>query len=95
MAAHTQDDATLTMAEAQEHFIEVVDRAARGKERVVVTRRGKPVVAVVPAEDARLLEELEDRLDLEEARAALEEWKRSGKDSVPMSAILKEFGIDR
>ena len=91
MAAHTQNDATLTMAEAQEHFIEVVDRAARGKERVVVTRRGKPVAAVVPFEDARFLEEFEDRLDLEDARAALDEAKREG--AVPWKDIKKRLGL--
>ena len=41
-------------------------------------RRGKEIVAVVPIEDVKLLEALEDKIDLEEARAALAESKKKG-----------------
>jgi antitoxin (DNA-binding transcriptional repressor) of toxin-antitoxin stability system len=44
---------------------------AFGRERVVLTRHGKRVAAVVPIEDLELLESLEDMSDLEEVRAAL------------------------
>lgn len=36
-------------------------------ERVKVHRRGKAVAALIPLEDLALLEELEDRLEVEEA----------------------------
>lgn len=49
----------------------MLNRAAFGKKRVVLTRQGKPLVAVVPIEDVEPLEELEDRADAEVARAAL------------------------
>ena len=38
-----------------------------------VDRHGKPVAAIVPVEDLDLLERIEDRYDLEAARAALRE----------------------
>jgi antitoxin (DNA-binding transcriptional repressor) of toxin-antitoxin stability system len=41
----------------------------RTGERILLERRGKVVAALVPAADVELLERLEDRLDLEEARA--------------------------
>ena len=44
-------------------------------ERVVVHRRGKAVAALIPLEDLALLEELEDQKDVEEYRAAKEEWE--------------------
>jgi len=91
MATLPDDDSRLTLAEAQEQFAEAIDRAARGKERVVLTRGGRPLVAVVPAEDAAFLEDLEDRLDLEDARAALEEAKREG--AVPWKDIKKRLGL--
>jgi prevent-host-death family protein len=59
------------ISEARETFSETVNRAAFGGERVVLTRHGKPVAAVVPLADLDLLEALEDRIDLDEARAAL------------------------
>jgi len=49
----------------------VVSRAEYAKERIVIERRGKAVAAVVPIEDLAALEELEDRLDAEEAERIL------------------------
>jgi prevent-host-death family protein len=69
----------------------VINRAAFGKERVVLTRRGKEVAAVVPIEDVKLLEELEDRIDLEEARAALAETKSKG--TIPWEKIKADLGL--
>ena len=83
----------MTAAQAWNRFSEVVDRAARGKERVLLTRRGKPVVAVVPMEDVRLLEGIEDRQDLEDFRVARDEAEREG--TVPLDEVLKEFGVKR
>lgn len=61
--------------EARNQFSDVLNRAAYGRERVVMTRRGKPIAAVVSIEDLRLLERLidrtEDEIDHEEAERVL------------------------
>ena len=57
----TAREGTLSTGAARDKFAEVLNRAVYGKERVVLTRRGKPLVAVVPIEDVELLEELDDR----------------------------------
>ena len=62
---------TIATGKARENFSDLVNRSAYGKERIVLTRRGKSVAAVVPIEDLELLEEIEDRLDIEAARKAL------------------------
>ncbi len=49
-----------------------LERVGRG-ERVVLRKGKKPVAAVVPIQDLRLLEEIEDRFDAELARKALAE----------------------
>lgn len=59
------------ISEARESFSTTVNRVAFGRERVVLTRHGKRVAAVVPIEDLELLESLEDASDLDEVRAAL------------------------
>jgi prevent-host-death family protein len=68
----------ITTVNAREQFAEIVNRAAFGKERIVLTRRGKPVAAVVPLEDVELLAELEDRVDVAGAREALTEARAGG-----------------
>ncbi|HET6676616.1 MAG TPA: type II toxin-antitoxin system Phd/YefM family antitoxin [Nitrospiraceae bacterium] len=68
----------LPASKAREGFADAINRVAFGKERVVLRRRGKEVAAMVPIDDLRLLEELEDRIDLADARAALAETKKKG-----------------
>ena len=65
----------LNVSKAREEFPEVVNRAAYGKERTIVSRRGKDMAAVISMYDLRLpgrLARVEtDRIDLKDARAAL------------------------
>jgi len=72
-------------------FADAINRAAFGHERVLLRRRGRAVAAVVPIDDLRLLEALEDRIDLVEARAALAQANKNG--AKPLDVILKELGL--
>jgi Cu+-exporting ATPase len=81
----------VTTVEARNRFSNLVNRAAFGKERTVLTRRGEEVAAVVPIEDVKLLEELENQIDLRDARAALREAKKKG--TKPLSVFKKELGL--
>lgn len=47
----------LSAREARNHFSEIIHRAAFGKERLVVTKHGKGVAAIIPIEDLQALEE--------------------------------------
>jgi prevent-host-death family protein len=69
-------------SQARDNLAELISRAAYGKERIVLTRRGKQLAAVVPIEDLRLLEKLQDEFDLQEARKALAEVQQSGTVSL-------------
>jgi prevent-host-death family protein len=68
----------ISTVQARNRLAEIINRVAYAKERVILTRRGEELVAVVPVEDVRLLEDLEDRLDLDDARAALAETEATG-----------------
>ena len=84
----------LNVSKAREEFPEVVNRAAYGNERTIVSRRGKDMAAVIPIEDLRLLERLSqeeiDRSDLEDARASLKEAEKKG--TIPLRDLMREFG---
>jgi prevent-host-death family protein len=62
----------LNTAQIDKDFSEVVNEVAKDKERVILTSHGKELAAIVPVEDIKLLEELEeeDRQDIEAAQAA-------------------------
>ena len=74
--------ANMSTVDAREHFAEVVNRAAYGKERIGLLRHGKPVAAVVPLEDLELLERLETERDIADARQALAEAETEGTTSL-------------
>jgi prevent-host-death family protein len=63
----THVDAT----KARAQFSELTNRVAFGKERVIIDRSGKGVMAIVPIEDLELLEALEDKMDIDDAKKAL------------------------
>ena len=67
---------------ARNEFSTVLNRAAFGKERVILERRGKAIAAIVPMEDVKLLRALEDRADLADAIAAEREALEKGTTSL-------------
>jgi antitoxin (DNA-binding transcriptional repressor) of toxin-antitoxin stability system len=75
----------------REGFADAINRAAFGNERVLLRRRGRAVAAVIPIDDLRLLEALEDRVDLVDARAALAQVNKKGAQS--FDAMLKDLGL--
>jgi len=77
----------ITSSIARTEFADIVNRAAYAGERVIVHRRKKPVAAVVPLADLELLEQLEDRIDLEDAR------KRLNEPTIAWSKIKKDLGL--
>lgn len=81
----------MSTVQARDQFSELINRAAFGQERIVLTRRGKALVAVVPMADLQVLEQLEDRLDLEEARSALAE--AASDETVGWEQIKTELGL--
>lgn len=72
---------TLSSSEARQHFPEVVSKAAYGKKRIIVTRRGKRLAAIIPIEDLDLIEAIENHIDLEDARKALASVNKHGSTS--------------
>lgn len=86
---------TITTKEARDQFSDIVNRASYGKERIVLTRRGKGVAALIPLEDLLALEEmmkrLEDQSDVEAAQKSLDEAKRKG--TVPWEKAKEELGL--
>ena len=79
------------ISEARESFSTTVNRVAFGGERVVLTRHGKRVAAVVPIEDLELLESLEDAMDVEEARRRLAQATEG--DLVDWSDLKQRLGL--
>jgi prevent-host-death family protein len=79
----------LSTTQIRSRLSTAVNQAAFGGERIVLERHGKPIAAVVPIEDLRLLEELEDKADIAAVRKA-----RKEKDPlIPWEKIKKDLNL--
>ena len=76
---------------ARDSLSDTLNRVSYSKERIVIKRHGKELAALVPIEDLLFLEELEDRLDLEEARTALAEAETDG--TAPWKKVKEDLGL--
>jgi prevent-host-death family protein len=85
-SAYAQVMSEMAVTDAREHLSDVVNRAAYGGETVYLTRRGRRVAAIVPAELLEALEAAEDAADVAAAREAMAE------DGAVIS--LEEFRAD-
>jgi prevent-host-death family protein len=79
------------VSEARDTFAELVNRAAYGHERVLVSRRGRPIAAIVPIDDVELLERIEDQLDREAALAALAD--PGNAETIPWDRVKAALGL--
>ena len=79
----------LAASKAREKFADVLDEVSVKGERVLLHRHGKNVAALISPDDLKLLEALEDRYDVEQAREALAE----SDERVPWEAIKKRLSL--
>jgi prevent-host-death family protein len=63
----------ISAADARKKFANIINRVAYGKESFVLTRRGEALAAIVSMEDLKLLQEVEEQMDIDDAWKARNE----------------------
>ena len=69
----------ITTADARKKFANLINRVAFGDESFVLTRRGEAVAALVSMKELKMLQEIEDQIDVEDA------WKAKNEPGEPIS----------
>ena len=86
---------TVTSEQVRDQLGEIINRVAYGHERMIVTRRGKRIAALVPIEDMDLLEQmleaLEDHLEMPLIKERLAEAEHG--DTVSWESIKAEHRL--
>ena len=78
----------IAVSQLRDGLADTLSRVMYRGERISIARNGKCVAVLVSVDDAALLEAMEDRLDLEAAREALNE-----EGSVPWETVKKRLGL--
>lgn len=81
----------ISVSEVRETFADVVNRVAYRNERVLVTRHGKPIAAIIPLEQVEFLERAEVEHDLKLAREALAELEHT--PAIPWEQVKRDLGL--
>lgn len=84
-------DTERRISEARGDFSDTINRVAYRGERVVLTRHGRRVAAVVPVADLDLLEAIENARDLDDVRDALADPEN--RDRVGWEDLKAKLGI--
>ncbi len=80
---------TISAADARKNFSDIVNKVAYGKEPVILTRRGQGIAALVSMDELKLLQQIEDFIDIEDATRALAE----PEENIPAHEFWKQLGL--
>ena len=69
----------ITTADARKKFANIINRVAYSDESFVLTRRGEPIAAIVSMKELRMLQEIEDKMDIEDA------WNAKNEPGEPVA----------
>jgi prevent-host-death family protein len=79
----------ISTADARKKFANIVNRVAFGKEAFVLTRRGEALAALVSVDALKLLQEIEERMDVEDAWQA----RADSEETVSWEELKKELKL--
>lgn len=85
---------SITSVQIRKEVAEILSRTEYLKERFEITRNGKPVAALVPIEDMRLLEELEDKLDGLLAREGVKDYLSGRAETISLDELQQHLGLE-
>jgi antitoxin Phd len=79
----------ITTADARKKFSNIINRVAYSDESFVLTRRGEPIAAIVSMKELKMLQDIEDRMDVEDA------WKAKNEpgDPIAWEELKKELEL--
>lgn len=81
---------TVTATRLKNVIGELLNQVQFRGERVTLMRKGKPAAAIISIDDLRLLEELEDRLDVQEIERILAD---KSDELVPLGQAERELDL--
>jgi prevent-host-death family protein len=83
---------TISIATAKSRFSELIAKSGYARERFIITRRNKPVAALVSLEDLKIIEQHEERQGLASVIGKWKGFDEVGEQISDLSSLRKDSG---
>ncbi len=80
---------SISTVDARKQFADIINKVAYGDNSIILTRHGEDIAAIVSMEELYFLQQLEDSIDINDAKKALDEPGANIKDA----DFWKELGL--
>lgn len=77
----------ISVAEAKNHFSDLLNRVIYRREQIIISKHGKPVGALISTADLKRLQELDKRETLKRVK----EIKKRTKKYIPLEQAVREY----
>ncbi len=85
----------VSVAHAKSHLSELIAKSSYGHERFVITRRNKPVAALVSLDDLRVIEQHEERQGLISIAGKWHDFEEVAENLEDLQQLRKDGGRGR
>ena len=85
----------IAVAEMKNHFSEYISRSSYNHDRFIITKRSKPIAALVNIDDLKLIEQLEERKGLASIIGKWEEFDELGENIGDIIELRERGGSNR
>ena len=85
----------ISVAKAKAHLSDLIAKSALGHERFIITRRDRPVAALVSLEDLTIIEQYEERQGLAEAAGHWSDFDEVAKAMGDLDTLRQNGGEGR
>lgn len=85
----------VSVAKAKAHLSELIAKSSFGHERFVITRRNKPVAAIVSLEDLQIIEQHEERQGLISVAGKWSDFEEVSSSLEDIHSLRKHGGSGR
>ncbi len=86
-------DEDISIADLRARLGDLVTRVSYKHDRVIITKHGKPVAALISASDMEKFQELEDWNDIAAINDGLRDAKKNG--TVALETVLRDIGLSK
>jgi prevent-host-death family protein len=83
---------TVSVANAKSHLSELIARSSYAHERFIITKRDKPVAALVSLEDLQIIEQHEERQGLASIVGQWKDFEEVGEQISDLHQLRKDLG---